>query len=106
MAENQKYNEFKAKHPEWSDEQIWTAVSLDMQADNVIESKGKDINPNDPDIIEQIIKGAMEWLDEVLPYIFEKVREFFFRLLANIGDWVREGFNYILEHLTKYFIYE
>ena len=106
MNENPKYNEFKSKHPDWSDEQIWTAVSLDMQADNVIENKGKDVNPNDPDIIEQIIRGAMEWLDEALPYIFEKVREFFYRLLSNLGDWIREGLNYVLEHLTKYFIYE
>lgn len=33
---NLKFDEIKAKHPEWSDEQIWTAISLDMQADNVI----------------------------------------------------------------------
>lgn len=103
MSENPKFQEFKAKHPDWSDEQIWTAISLDMQTDKVIEEKGKDVDPEDPDIIEEIIKGAMEWLDEVLPYIFEKVKEFLYRLLTNIGDWIREGLNYLIEHINKFF---
>lgn len=103
MNENPKFQEFKAKHPDWSDEQIWTAISLDMQTDKVFDEKGKDVNPDDPDIVEEIIKGAMEWLDEVLPYIFEKVREIFYRLLNNIGEWIREGLNYLIEHITNYF---
>ena len=41
---NPKYDEYKAKHPDWSDEQIWTAISLDMEADVVIENKGKDVD--------------------------------------------------------------
>lgn len=104
MNNNQKYEEFKAKHPDWSDEQIWTAISLDMQADSVIERKGENINPEDPDIIEEIIRGAMEWLDSVLPIIFEKVKNFFHRLLANLGEWLRKGLNYLIEHITYYFV--
>lgn len=93
----------KAIHPDWSDEQIWTAVSLDMEADKVIENRGADVNPNDPDIIEEIIKGAMEWLDSVLPIIFEKVKEFFQNLLSTIGDWVRRGIEYIFEYINIFF---
>lgn len=99
----EKYEQMKAIHPDWSDEQIWTAVSLDMEADKVIENRGADVNPNDPDIIEEIIKGAMEWLDSVLPIIFEKVKEFFQNLLSTIGDWVRRGIEYIFEYINIFF---
>ena len=68
---NPKYDEYKAKHPDWSDEQIWTAISLDMEADVVIENKGKDVDPDDPDVIKEILVGARNWLSEVLPQIFE-----------------------------------
>lgn len=99
----EKYDEMKAAHPNWSDEQIWTAVSLDMEADKVIEDRGADVDPNDPDIIEEIIRGAMEWLDTVLPIIFEKVKVFFQNLLLTIGDWVRRGIEYIFEYINIFF---
>lgn len=98
-----KFDKMKSAHPNWSDDQIWTAVSLDMEADKMIEEKGDDFDPNDPDIIEEIIKGAMEWLDEVLPIIFEKVRIFFQNLLSTIGNWIREGLEYIFEYINIFF---
>lgn len=99
----ERFDEIKAAHPNWSDEQIWTAVSLDMEADKVIEDKGEDVDPNDQDIIEEIIRGAMEWLDEVLPIIFEKVKVIFQNLLSTIGNWVRKGMEYIFEYINTYF---
>lgn len=102
MEQNLLYQKIKEKHPEWSDEQIWTAVSLDMQADVVINEKGDDISINDPDIIEGIIRGAMEWLDEVLPVVFEKVRALFSNLLQNLGNWIRKGLDYVMEYISKF----
>lgn len=102
MEQNLIYQEFKAKHPEWSDEQIWTAVSLDMQTDVVINEKGDDISIDDPDIIEGIIRGAMEWLDEALPVIFEKVRNFFTNLLQNLSGWIRKGLDYVMEYISNF----
>ena len=103
---NPKYDEYKAKHPDWSDEQIWTAASLDMQADVVIEQKGKDASVNEPDIMELIIRGAIEWLDEALPLIFEKVKQMFANLLQNLGSWIRKGWDYLMQIISKGFIYE
>ena len=100
---NEKYNEFKAKHPDWSDEQIWTAISLDMEADNVIENKGADVDPNDPDIIKEIILGARQWLSEVLPQIFEKVAKFFDKLITTIGTWVQKGLTYVIDLIDTLF---
>ena len=98
---NGKFDEIKAKHPEWSEEQIWTAVSLDMQADNVITQKGKDIDSNDLDIIKEILKGAKIWLEEVLPDIFRKVEQFFNQLLASIKEWAEKGLKYISEKIEN-----
>lgn len=99
-----KFNIIKEKHPNWSDEQIWTAVSLDMEADRVIEEKGE-VNPDDPDIIEEIIRGAMEWLDDALPMIMEKVRDLFNALLQNIGNWLRKGMEYVMDFIGNWFVY-
>ena len=99
---NPKYDVMKANHPEWSDEQIWTAISLDMEADRVIELKGVNVNPDDPTIITEVINGAKKWLQEILPHIFEKVKEFFNNLIENIQDWITEGLKYVIEHISKY----
>ena len=93
----------KAKHPEWSDEQIWTAISLNMETDKVIDEKGDDVNPDDPDIIKEIIIGAKKWLSEVLPQIFEKVRTFFDKLILTIGEWVQKGLAYIVNLIDTLF---
>ena len=100
----EKFDIIKEKHPNWSDEQIWSAVSLDMEADRVIEEKGE-VNPDDPDIIEEIIRGAMEWLDDALPMIMEKVRDLFNALLQNIGNWLRKGMEYVMDFIGNWFTY-
>lgn len=99
--DNPKFNEIKAKHPDWSDEQIWTALSLNMEADNVIENAGDDIDPNDPDIIKEIIVGAQNWLKEVLPNIFAKVALFFERMISTIGEWVQKGLSYVVDAIAR-----
>ena len=103
---NDKFNEVKAKHPEWSDEQIWTAISLDMQADVVINEKGNDILIEDSDIMTSIIQGAMDWLAETLPIIFEKVRKMFVNLLQNLDTWIRKGWDYLMQIISNGFYYE
>ena len=99
-----EFDEIKAAYPTWKDEQVWTALSLNMEADKVIESKGNDISVNDPIIIEEIVKGAKKWLAEVLPVIFEKVKDFFQKLLANIEVLVKEGLKKGIEYLIKVLI--
>lgn len=97
------FEKYKQKHPDWSDDQIWTAVSLNMEADNVIERKGKDVDPNDPDIIKSILDGAREWLAEVLPVVFSKVEAFFTNLLNSFAKWVSEGLPYIMKQISRLF---
>ena len=94
---NPKYDKYKALHPDWSDEQIWTAISLDMEADVVIENKGKDVDPDDPDVIKEILVGARNWLSEVLPQIFERVKNFFDKIISTLASWVQKGLQYVVD---------
>lgn len=99
---NPLFDSIKQEHPTWTDEQVWTAVSLKMQSDVVIDNAGSDVDPNDPDIISQIIKGAEVWLEEALPLIFEKVEQLFRQLLDNLAEWIKKGFEYVIRLIGEY----
>lgn len=99
---NPTYDRIKSEHPDWSEEQIWSAVSLYMQSDIVIDQAGKDVDPDDPDLVAQIIKGAEAWLEEVLPLVFAKVEQLFRNLLSHIGDWIRKGLDYVVHFIGEF----
>lgn len=98
--DNPQFNRIKAKHPDWSDEQIWIALSLDLETDNVIERAKGDIDPNDPDIMRQIIVGARNWLREVLPSVFAKVGHFFDSMITTIGEWIQKGLTFVVDAIA------
>lgn len=87
----------KSKHPDWSEEQIKSAIAIELSAGNVVDKAGKDISPNDPDIMKAVLLGAKEWLHEVLPEIFAKVATFFDNLINTVGTWVEKGLTYVVE---------
>ncbi|MBR5778162.1 MAG: hypothetical protein IKY22_06870 [Bacteroidales bacterium] len=94
---NERYDFYKRNHPEWSDEQIWTAISLDMQAENVVEKGGEDIDLEQPDVVEKILVGARNWLSTALPQIFQKVKDLFNNLINTIASWVQKGLSYVVD---------
>ena len=99
---NERFERFKAKHPNWSDEQIWTAVSLDMAQDTTIEEKGGDIDPNDADIWKEIVSQAKDWIKEVLPQVFEKVKALFDNIIHQISEWVKKNIPVIMEKIKDF----
>lgn len=101
MNNNKRYNHYKSLHPEWSDDQIWAAISVEMEAENVLDRKGPDMQVNDPDVITEILNGAKKWLQEVLPNVFEKVAVFFDRLISTVGEWIQKGLSFIVESIAK-----
>lgn len=101
MNKNERYNRYKQEHPEWSDDQIWAAISIEMEAEKVLDDKGADMTPNDPDIIKEIIQGAKNWLQIVLPNVFAKVAAFFDRLINTIGEWIQKGLTFVIESVAK-----
>lgn len=100
--ENSVFKRIKSEHPNWSDEQIWAAVSLELQSQTLIEREGGDVNPNDELLMTAILEGAKKWLEEALPIVYEKVAEFFGKLLANIGTWVKQGMEYVIKLISKW----
>lgn len=98
---NENFEAVKAKHPEWSDDQIWVYLSLHMEADNVLDKKGNDVKVDDPDVITEILRGARAWLEEVLPDIFAKVAKFFDTLLTTLGEWVQKGLTYVVDAIAR-----
>lgn len=101
---NERYEHYKKLHPEWSEDQIKAAVSIDMSASNVISKEGKDVSPNDPDIIKSILEGARDWLKEVLPDVFSRVSSFFDKLITSVGEWVQKGLAYAINAVE--YLYE
>ena len=100
MNKNERFDRIKAKHPDWSDDQVWMAVSLDLQQDASIE-QNKDVDPEDPNIWKTIVTKAKDWLQEVLPVVFEKVKEIFAALLNRLKEWIAENVPVIFERITE-----
>lgn len=96
---NERYEFYKRNHPDWSDEQIWTAISLDMQAENVVEKGGEDVDLEQPDVVEKILIGARNWLSNALPQIFQKVKDLFNDLINTIASWVQRGLQYVVDFI-------
>lgn len=97
MENHPKYKFYKQMHPEWSDDQIKTAISIDLSADNEITRAGANVDPNDPNLIRNIIEGARAWLAEVLPQVFERVKNFFDKIISTLASWVQKGLQYVVD---------
>lgn len=98
--DNERYKWYKENHPDWSDEQIWTAISIDMKAKDVSKKGDGNIDINDPDIIKRVLDGAREWLANVLPDIFEKVKDAFAYLIDSIAKWAQKGLTYVVDAIA------
>ena len=102
MTKEDFFQQIKTLHPDWSDDQIWTNVSVQMNAQDVISAAGTDVSPT-VELIRIILEKAQKWLMEVLPEIFERVAEFFVELLSTLPDWAQRGIQYIFELIRTYF---
>lgn len=102
MTKEDLFQQIKALHPDWSDDQIWTNVSVQMNAQDVISAAGADVSPT-VELLRIILEKAQEWLMEVLPEIFERVAEFFIELISTLPDWAQKGIQYVFELIRTYF---
>ena len=101
IMNNEKYDYYKKLHPDWSDDQIAVAISVDLSADKKISEAGANVSLQDPDLIKSILDGAKEWLREVLPNVFAKVSHFFDKLISTIGEWLSKGLLYVVEAISR-----
>lgn len=102
MNKEELFNELKTQHPEWSDDQIWTHVSVMIPAGDVISEYG----PNPP-AIEQILGVILEkaklWLLETLPDVFSRVASFFDEMISSLPDWAKKGIGYVFKMIVSYY---
>lgn len=101
--ENKRYNYYKRIHPDWSEEQIWLAISIDMQTKTTVLEGGDDIDINNPETIRSILRKAGEWVKEVLPHVFEKIGKFIDTAIASVVTWAKKGLAYLHELIEKAF---
>lgn len=87
--DREEYDLIKKKHPNWSHSQILTKLGVSVEIGKRLE-KGEDVNPDDPTVIEEILKGAKDFLigvglfiadvfeaiDEALTYVGKKLKDF------------------------------
>lgn len=101
--ENERYNYYRTGHPEWTEEQIWTAISIDMQTKQTVSNGNEDVDLTNPETVADIIRKAGDWIKEVLPHIFEKIGKIFDQAIATVVSWVKQGFQYLQELIQKTF---
>ena len=102
MSKEELFRDLKAKHPDWSDEQIWTQVSIMLSGAETVSAGGSNVNPTE-EIIRIVLEKAKEWLFEVLPDIFMKVADFFTELIDSLPDWAKNGLSYAFRLIARYF---
>lgn len=102
MNKEQLFKELKGKHPDWSDEQIWTNVSVMLSSSETITTSGPDVAYSE-DLLRTVLEKAKEWLLETLPEIFAKVADFFNELLESLPNWAKQGIKYAFKFIVNYF---
>lgn len=102
MDKEQLFKELKEKHSDWSDEQIWTNVSVMLSSGEAITNAGPDVTYSE-DLLRTVLEKAKEWLLETLPEIFAKVAVFFNELLESLPDWAKQGIKYAFKLIFNYF---
>jgi len=101
-ADQEEYDHLLRKHPNWDHKQIMAKVAFNRKADDMIEKKGgEDINPDDPSVLEEILKGAKEFLIGVGIFI-EDVFEVIDDALTALGDLIADGVSYIGNKLKDF----
>ena len=96
------FKELKEKHPDWSDEQIWTNISVMLSSGDAITASGPNTTFSE-DLLRTVLEKAKEWLLETLPDIFMKVADFFNELIDTLPDWAKQGIKYAFKLIVKYF---
>lgn len=95
-----EYNFIKSKHPTWSHNQIIQRMAVTIKIGDML-NKGKDVDPNDPEILTEILKGAKSILvnlDIIINGFFEAIDD----ALNILGTLIESGAKYIGDKLKAF----
>lgn len=105
MDKDELFKELKTNHPDWTDEQVWTNVSVMLSGEEAVTAAGPNVSPTE-DLLRVVLEKAKEWLLETLPEIFLKVAEFFDDLISSLPNWAQKGLSYIFKMIVNHFAYD
>lgn len=102
MNKNKLFKQVKSEHGDWSDEQIWTQVSVMINSADVISGQGPNVSLTQ-NLLRTILVKAKEWMRNTLPTIFGKVVGFFDELLEQLPQWAKKGLSFVFKMAVRYF---
>ena len=94
------YNHLRSKHPGWSHNQIMGKLAVSSKIDEILENGG-DVNPDDPEFMTEILKGAKEFLIN-LGIIIDSFFEAIDAALNVLGNIIEAGINFIGDKLKDF----
>lgn len=102
LSSDQKddYNHLRSKHPGWSHNQIIQKLAVDDKITKILEDGG-DVNPDDPQFMSEILKGAKEFLLN-LGIIIDSFFEAIDAALNVLDNIIEAGINYIGDKLKTF----
>lgn len=90
-----EYDYQKGKHPDWDHSKLMVKVGFNDKVDSMLE-QGRDVDPDDKDVMQSLVEGVGDWLERTLPRIWEGVKNLFSSILEGIISGVIEFFGDVL----------
>ena len=87
----------KEQNPQWNDTQVWADVSMKREIEDAVNTGMIDGNNITEEVFQLIVRKAHFWIERNLPELLEKVAGFFEGILNNIGEWISNGFHWLMD---------
>lgn len=97
--QKEEYRYQQRKHPNWDHKKLMVKVGFSDKVDEIVDKNGGDVDPNDRDVMEELVKGVGNWLKRTLPRIWNGVKELFSNILTSIVNGVINFFDEILSQI-------
>lgn len=94
--QREDYNYIKRKHPNWSHQQILTKMAFNP--DPFIEGNK---NPNDPEVMTEILKAGKQFLIDVGCFVWD-VFELIDDAISSLADMIADGINYVGQKISDF----
>lgn len=98
-AQQKEYDGYKSIHPTWTHKQIMFKIAMDKKIGDL--PPNVDPDPDDPEILAEILKGAKLFLIGVGIIIYE-VFDAIDDMLDTLGDLISRGVRYIGDRLEEF----
>lgn len=99
-SQQRAYDRIKSENPGWGHRQIMFKVAMEKKTDDFVNSNS-DPNPEDPEILAEILRGAKSFLVGLGIFIAE-VFEVIDDMLCTLVDLIDRGIRYVGDKLEEF----